>query len=183
MTRPEGKNPHGAQQQTAATSRVTPSLISVIQFLVVSLCFQKTQVCRARIFHVSAITAARPLPGPIFSLLQLLSTSAAHLKFSSISLTLRSSWRIYRASWTVYKCQSVFLIPLQNDLVLLLKNTLETIRHVPPLPAGRETSTGHWGQAQRLCWSLIWRHKINKIFSIPSGNRKNTRQQKGSVAL
>lgn len=91
---------------TAAPSSVTPSLISVIQFLVVSLCFHKTLVCCARIFHVSTITAGRPLPGPIFSLLELFSTSAAGLKFSSISLTLRSSWRICRASWTIYKYQS-----------------------------------------------------------------------------
>lgn len=71
-----------------------------------SLCFHKTLVCCARIFHASTITAGRPLPGPIFSLLELFSTSAACLKFSSISLTLRSSWRICRASWTVYKYQS-----------------------------------------------------------------------------
>lgn len=91
---------------TAAPSSVIPSLISVIQFLLVSLCFHKTLVCCARIFHVSTITAGRPLPGAIFSLLELFSTSAACLKFSSISLTLRSSWRICRASWTIYKYQS-----------------------------------------------------------------------------
>lgn len=106
MPWPEGKNPPGALQQLQHPSSVTPSPVSVIQFLAVSLCFHKTLACCARIFHVSAITTARPLPGPIFSLLQLFSTSAACLKFSSISLTLRSSWRICRASWTIYKYQS-----------------------------------------------------------------------------
>ena len=47
-----------------------------------------------------------PVPGPIFSFLQLFSTSAVHLKFSFGSSKLRSFWRICRASWTVYKYQS-----------------------------------------------------------------------------
>lgn len=157
--------------------------MSVNQFLAVSLCFHKTPACCARIFHVSAITTARPLPGPIFSLLQLFSTSAARLEFSSISFDTKIILKDLQSILNHLEVSIVFLIPFQNNLVLLLKNTLEIIRHVPPLPTGRETSTGCWGQAQRLYWSLIWCHEINKIFSIPWGNGQNTRQQKGSVAL
>lgn len=46
------------------------------------------------------------MPGPNSSFPQSFSTSAVHLKFSSVSSTFRSSWRICRASWTVYKYQS-----------------------------------------------------------------------------
>lgn len=47
-----------------------------------------------------------PAPGPVFSILQLFSTVAVRLKFSSVSSTLRSFWRIRRASWAVHKYQS-----------------------------------------------------------------------------
>lgn len=80
-----------------------------------------------------------------------------------------------------------FLIPLQIDLVLLLKNALETVRRVSPLPTWRATSAECWGHTQRLSrslvWNAYWRRKINKTFSITSGNRQNPKQQKGSVAL
>lgn len=88
-------NPDVALQQLQQTISVTASLISVTQFLEVSLCFYKTLVCHARIFCISTTTTPTlcwgDVPGLIFSLLQLFSTSAVHLKFSSVSSALRSS--------------------------------------------------------------------------------------------
>lgn len=124
------------------------------------------------------------VPGFIF-FLQLLSALAVHLNFISVSSSLRSFWRICRASWTVYKYQSSSSSLSQSNLMLLLKSTLETIRHIPSF-ANRKGNQP-LGHAPRRFQSLIsntyWHHKINNPFSVSRGNKLNTRQQKASVAL